>query len=40
MQSMWTKEAEIFFSFVKTKSRLGLCRLCADGNMREDSLDA
>jgi UDP-N-acetylglucosamine acyltransferase len=39
MQSLWTKEAEIFFSFVKTKSRLGLCRLCAFGNMRDDSPD-
>jgi UDP-N-acetylglucosamine acyltransferase len=39
MQSIWTKEAEIFFAFVKTKSRLGLCRLCAFGNMRDSSDD-
>ena len=26
-----------FDHFVKQKSRLGLCRLCAFGNMREDS---
>ncbi|HEY5814147.1 MAG TPA: acyl-ACP--UDP-N-acetylglucosamine O-acyltransferase [Terrimicrobiaceae bacterium] len=39
MQRIWTKEAETFFAFVKTKSRLGLCRLCAFGNMREDPLN-
>jgi hypothetical protein len=26
-----------FDHFVKQKSRLGLCRLCVFGNMREDS---
>lgn len=39
MQSIWSHEAEIFFNFVKTKGRLGLCRPCAFGNMREDSAD-